>query len=157
MIARYHGPSMKNMLVHFTDKAFPKALPLLRQFSALQGLVIRVDNSTNDLAASDYKLQLPNLCSLELHLGSAAMPTLNWFARCSLPKLTTFVLVIKGRHMMDTTALLTFMQTHGTDLNSVRLDTNVPRLTAAVLPHTAFVHTADRPSRPQHSYPTLLA
>jgi hypothetical protein len=99
MIARYHGPSMKNMLVHFTDKAFPKALPLLRQFPALQGLVIRADNSAKDLATSDYKLELPNLCSLELHLGPATTLTLDWFARCSLPKFTIFVLVTEGKRL----------------------------------------------------------
>jgi hypothetical protein len=133
MIARYHGSSMKKMRVYFTDEAFPVALPLLRQFAMLQGLVVRIDNSTKDLATSDYKTELPNLCSLELHLGTAATTTLY------LPKLTTFVLLTKLRYTNDTTALSTFMQAHGSKLNSVRLDTDVPRMTAAVFPHTPYL------------------
>jgi hypothetical protein len=76
MIARYHGSSMKKMRVHFTEEAFPVALPLLRQFPMLQGLIMRIDNSTKELDISDYKIELPNLCSLELHLGSTATTTL---------------------------------------------------------------------------------
>jgi hypothetical protein len=100
---------------------------------------MRIGNSTKDLATSDYKLELPNLCSLELRLGTAAMATLYWLARCTLPKLTTIVLVTEYDYMNGTTALSTLMQAHGSKLNSVRLDTDVPRITAAVFPHTPYL------------------
>jgi hypothetical protein len=41
--------------------------------------------------------------------------------------------------MNGTTALSTFMQAHGSKLNSVRLDTDVPCITAAVFPHTPYL------------------
>jgi hypothetical protein len=100
---------------------------------------MRIGNSTKDLATSDYKLELPNLCSLELHLGTAVIATLYWLARCTLPKLTTIVLVTEYDYMNGTTALSTFMQAHGSKLNNVRLDTDVPRITAAVFPHTPYL------------------
>jgi hypothetical protein len=105
----------------------------------LQGLIMRIGNSTKDLATSDYKLELPNLCSLELRLGTAAMATLYWLARCTLPKLTTIVLVTEYDYMNGTTALSTLMQAHGSKLNSLRLDTDVPRITAAVFPRTPYL------------------